>query len=48
MLMTAEDRVLIDDWHPVAASADVAPDRLVAVRLLGHEIVLWRAADGMA
>src|SRR5260221_12035177 len=41
-----EDRVLLDDWHPVAAVGDVPAGELVAARLLGGEIVLWRAGDG--
>lgn len=41
-----EDPVLLDDWHPVAAGIDVPGGRLVAARLLGRELVLWRAADG--
>ena len=46
MIEPQEDRVLGDDWHPVAAVADVPPGKLVAARLLGREVVLWRAADG--
>ncbi len=46
MIEPQEDRVLVDDWHAVAAAADVPPGRLVAARLLGREVVLWRAADG--
>jgi phenylpropionate dioxygenase-like ring-hydroxylating dioxygenase large terminal subunit len=45
MVVTAEDRVLVDDWHPVAAALDLAPGKLIPVRLLDREIVLWRA-DG--
>lgn len=41
-----EDRVLLDDWHPVAACADLPAGKLVPVRLLGCEVVLWRGADG--
>ena len=46
MIEPQEDRVLGDDWHPVAAVADVPAGKLMAVRLLGREVVLWRAADG--
>ena len=41
-----EDPILVDDWHPVEASASIAGGRLVATHLLDREIVLWRAADG--
>jgi phenylpropionate dioxygenase-like ring-hydroxylating dioxygenase large terminal subunit len=33
-------------WHPIARSADVAPGAIMAVTLLGEELVLWRAHDG--
>lgn len=46
MIELQEDRVLLDDWHPVASSADVPNGKLVPARLLGREVVLWRAADG--
>jgi phenylpropionate dioxygenase-like ring-hydroxylating dioxygenase large terminal subunit len=46
MIELQEDRVLVDDWHPVAAVADVPAGKLVPARLLGREVVLWRAADG--
>ena len=37
------------DWHPVAATpALVAGDNLVAARVLGHDLVLWRSAEGVA
>ena len=42
----AQDPVLYDDWHPVAASGDLVPDRLVSARLLGQDMVLWREPDG--
>lgn len=32
-------------WHPVALTTDVA-DAPVAVRLLGHDLVLWRDGSG--
>ena len=32
-------------WHPVAGLADLAQTPL-AVRLLDHELVLWRLSDG--
>ena len=39
------DPVLVDDWHPVVACDELARRRLVAVRLLGEDIVVWQA-DG--
>ncbi|MBX3618717.1 MAG: aromatic ring-hydroxylating dioxygenase subunit alpha [Rhizobacter sp.] len=33
-------------WHPVAASDDLA-DTPLAVRLLSHDLVLWRDAQGL-
>ena len=36
------DFVLTNDWHPVARSEDLADARVLGVRLLGEDIVLWR------
>ena len=38
----AEDPTLLDDWHVVGFSSDVAAGGLAAVRLLGRELVVWR------
>lgn len=38
------DPVLYNDWHPVAASAQLPSGQLQAARLLGRELVLWRDA----
>jgi phenylpropionate dioxygenase-like ring-hydroxylating dioxygenase large terminal subunit len=38
------DPVLFNDWHPVAAA--LAAGSMRAVRLLEHELVVWRSADG--
>ena len=35
------------DWHAVASAAEVTPQAPVSVRLLDHELVLWRSADGL-
>jgi phenylpropionate dioxygenase-like ring-hydroxylating dioxygenase large terminal subunit len=44
---TAMGELLRRYWLPVYASADlVADDRPVAVRLLGEDLLLWRATDG--
>jgi len=37
------DAVLRDDWHPVAFERDLAAERPLAVRLLGEDVVVWRA-----
>jgi len=39
--------VISRDWHPVAAAAALQPDALMATRLLGEELVLWRTDDGV-
>lgn len=38
------DPVLINDWHPVCRSTDVAEGGRLAARLLGEDLVLWRQA----
>jgi phenylpropionate dioxygenase-like ring-hydroxylating dioxygenase large terminal subunit len=40
------DPVLVDDWHPVAASDELERQRVVAVRLLGEDLVVWQGDDG--
>jgi phenylpropionate dioxygenase-like ring-hydroxylating dioxygenase large terminal subunit len=40
------DPVLLDDWHPLAATAALAPGAPQPAKLLGTELVLWRGADG--
>jgi phenylpropionate dioxygenase-like ring-hydroxylating dioxygenase large terminal subunit len=42
------DRVLLDDWHPVASSASLAAGASLPAMLLGRELVIWRTADGAA
>lgn len=39
-----EDPVLVHEWHPVAKAEDFADGAVKAVRLLGRDIVLWKAA----
>lgn len=37
------------DWHPVIPAHRLGlADRLVATRLLGHDLVAWRSPDGVA
>jgi phenylpropionate dioxygenase-like ring-hydroxylating dioxygenase large terminal subunit len=42
-----DDPVLLNDWHPVAAGAALVSGRLLPVRLLGRELVLWREGSGV-
>ena len=37
------DPVLINDWHPVATVAQLEAQNVLGVRLLGEDVVLWRA-----
>ncbi len=37
------DPVLIDDWHPVATCEALDARRRLGVRLLGEDVVVWRA-----
>jgi len=48
MIEQSEDRTLQDDWHPVVASSALAAGKLLPVRLLGREVVLWRDPAGEA
>jgi phenylpropionate dioxygenase-like ring-hydroxylating dioxygenase large terminal subunit len=41
-----DDPILLHDWHVVARVAELA-DKPKSVRLLDHELVLWRSADGV-
>ncbi len=38
-----DDPVLINDWHPVARDRDLGEGGVLAARLLGEDLVLWRA-----
>jgi phenylpropionate dioxygenase-like ring-hydroxylating dioxygenase large terminal subunit len=42
-----DDPVLTNDWHPAVRLADLAPERPLAVRLLGEDVVLWRAGGSI-
>ena len=42
------DRVLLDDWHPVAASAGLTQGHILPATLLGLDLALWRDAGGQA
>ncbi len=39
------DPVLLHDWHPVAHIRQLDAQPLLAVRLLGEDLVIWRAGD---
>lgn len=41
------DAVLIQDWFAVARSNDVVAEKPLAVRLLGHDVVVWRSDKGV-
>lgn len=43
---SCSDAALINDWHVVAFSKDLEVGKLVPIRLLGRELVLWRSSDG--
>jgi phenylpropionate dioxygenase-like ring-hydroxylating dioxygenase large terminal subunit len=36
---------LKNDWHVVASSQDLQPEKILKVRLLGQDVVLWRSGD---
>ena len=38
--------MLVDDWHPVAASDEAARQSVMPARLLGEDLVIWRGEDG--
>ena len=40
------DPVVLNDWHPVAIAAGIAPGKMAATTLLGLGIVLWRDQGG--
>src|SRR5579863_908172 len=37
---------LLGQWYVVAKSVEIARDKPLAVKALGRNLVLWRAADG--
>jgi hypothetical protein len=40
-----DDPVLVDDWHPVATSQQLALRWPIGARLLGEDIVVWQAGE---
>jgi phenylpropionate dioxygenase-like ring-hydroxylating dioxygenase large terminal subunit len=45
ILPPGADPVLRAEWHAVARSSDIARSQILAVRILGEDLVLWRAED---
>ena len=44
---SCSDSALINDWHVVGFSKDLEVGKLVPVRLLGRDLVMWRSSDGV-
>jgi phenylpropionate dioxygenase-like ring-hydroxylating dioxygenase large terminal subunit len=40
-----KDPVLINDWHPVAATSQLSSQPILSIRLLGEDIVLWKSGN---
>ena len=40
-----DDPVLVNDWHPVASLAQLEVANILGVRLLGEDLVIWRAGE---
>ncbi len=41
-----EDEVLLNDWHPIGMSNEFVAGKLVPVKLLGRDLVVWRESNG--
>lgn len=41
-----QDELLLNDWHPVENARALRTGAVIATRLLGTDLALWRAADG--
>jgi phenylpropionate dioxygenase-like ring-hydroxylating dioxygenase large terminal subunit len=39
------DQVLLNDWHVVARSEDVTPNKVQGKTLLGEDLAIWRCGD---
>ena len=42
-----DDPILVNDWHAVAWASDLATGQAKPVRLLEHDVVIWRNKDGV-
>ncbi len=42
------DPAMLDEWHVVAYTREVAPGALFPIRLLGRDLVAWRDEAGVA
>src|SRR5258706_13180606 len=45
---SCKDEALINDWHVVGFSKEVVPGKLIPVKLLGRDLVMWRVGAGNA
>lgn len=43
ILTMITDPILLNDWHPVATPAELDAQPLMSVRVLGEDLVLWKA-----
>jgi phenylpropionate dioxygenase-like ring-hydroxylating dioxygenase large terminal subunit len=42
-----DDPVLVNDWHVVARTSELAPDTAKPARLLGVDLVVWRTGESI-
>lgn len=42
-----DDPVLLNDWHPIARSDSIPDGEVVGARLLGEDLVIWRAGEAV-
>jgi len=47
-MMITTDSVLLNNWHPVAKVEDCSPGTIIATRLLGEDLVVWRPEEPQA
>ena len=46
-MIDCSDNALLETWFPVASSADLPMRHIFQARLLGQELAVWRADDGL-
>lgn len=44
--MNSMDKLLLNDWHPVASAASLEAGCMQPVRLLEQDLIVWRSNDG--